>query len=51
MLYMPRREKLIALRLSTPGLARIDRRAAEAGVTRSEMMRRMLAWADKAMPR
>lgn len=50
---MPRpgpRRPLVALRLSEQGIARIDQRAAEAGVTRSEMMRRMLAYAAAHMP-
>lgn len=51
---MPRpgpRRPLVALRLAASGLQAIDQCAAEAGVTRSEMMRRMLAYATWKMPK
>lgn len=41
---------LVALRLAVNGLARIDARAERRRVDRSEMMRRMLAYADQHMP-
>jgi predicted DNA binding CopG/RHH family protein len=50
---MPRpgpRRPLVAIRLSEQDIAAIDQRATEAGVTRSEMMRRMLAYAAAHMP-
>lgn len=51
---MPRpgpRRPLVALRISTQGIEHIDQRAAEetAG-SRSEMIRRMLAYASAHMP-
>lgn len=50
---MPRpgpRRPLVALRLSEQGIARIDLRAEKAGVNRSEMIRAMLAYADRHLP-
>lgn len=37
--------------MSEAGIAHIDERAKEAGVNRSEMIRRMLAYAAAKMPR
>ncbi len=51
---MPRpgpRRPLVALRLSEDGVKRIDARASEAGVNRSEMIRAMLAYADRHLPK
>lgn len=52
---MPRpgpRRPLVALRLSAQGIAQIDERAAvEADGSRSEMIRRMLAYAAAHMPK
>jgi hypothetical protein len=52
---MPRpgpRRPLVALRISAQGLAHIDQRAAdEAEGVRSEMIRRMLAYAALHMPK
>lgn len=51
---MPRpgpRRPLVAVRLSTSGIEYIDKRAAEEGVNRSEMIRRMLAYAGAKMPK
>ena len=40
----------MAIRLSEQDVATIDQRAAEAGLSPSEMMRRMLAYAAAHMP-
>ncbi len=49
--YPPRRP-LVALRLSTKGIDLIDQRAKdEAAGVRSEMIRRMLAYAAQHMPK
>ena len=52
---MPRpgpRRPLVAIRLSEQGIAHIDQRAAEeAEGIRSEMIRRMLAYAAQHMPK
>lgn len=51
---MPRpgpRRPITAVRLSTDGLKFIDRRAEQEGVNRSEMIRRMLAYAAQNMPK
>lgn len=51
---MPRpgpRRPLVALRMSDEGVAHVDKLAAAAAVTRSEMIRRMLAYAAAKMPR
>ena len=52
---MPRpgpRRPLVAIRLSESGIAHIDQRAAaEADGVRSEMIRRMLAYAALHMPK
>ena len=51
---MPRpgpRRPLVAIRLSKQGIDHIDQRAAEQGVNRSEMIRRMLAYASAKMPK
>lgn len=58
---MPRpgpRRPLVAIRMSEPGIAHIDRRALDEGLTirdgepnRSEMMRLMLAYASAHMPK
>ena len=50
---MPRpgpRRPLVALRLSEQGIERIDQRAKAAGVSRSEMMRALMAYADRKLP-
>ncbi len=50
---MPRpgpRRPLVAIRLSDEGIAHIDQRAEKQGVNRSEMVRRMLAYAAQHMP-
>lgn len=50
---MPRpgpRRPLVAIRLSEAGIEHIDKRAEEAQVSRSEMIRRMLAYASAYMP-
>lgn len=41
----------VAVRLSPAGLALVDKRAAEDDRTRSDMVRRMLAYASTHMPR
>ena len=46
----PRRPQ-VAIRLSEAGVEHIDQRAAEQGVNRSEMIRRMLAYASAKMPK
>lgn len=51
---MPRpgpRRPLVALRMSDEGIAHVDKLAAEAAVNRSEMIRRMLAFAALKMPK
>lgn len=48
---MARREKLIALRIGSGGLDRVDQAAKDAGVSRSEMIRRMLAYSMWKMPK
>lgn len=51
---MPRpgpRRPLIAIRISEEGRAHIDKRAAEEGINRSEMIRRLLAYAASKMPK
>ena len=51
---MPRpgpRRPLVAIRLSEQGIEHIDERAAEVEVNRSEMIRRMLAYAQRHMPK
>lgn len=51
---MPRpgpRRPLIAIRISDEGREHIDKMAKEAGVNRSEMIRRMLAYAAAKMPK
>jgi hypothetical protein len=51
---MPRpgpRRPLIAIRISDKGRDFIDQRAKEEGVNRSEMTRRLLAYASKHMPK
>lgn len=51
---MPRpgpRRPLIALRLSEQGIGAIDERAQERGLNRSEMIRVMLAYAQRHMPK
>ncbi len=45
------RASRLAIRLTTKGAAAIDARADAAGVKRSEMVRRMLAYAEQNMPR
>lgn len=45
----PRRPQ-VAVRLSEAGIARVDERAAKRGVSRSEMLRLMVAYADLHMP-
>ncbi len=44
------RRVLIAVRLKPAALDRVDERARRAGVKRSEMIRRMLAYAASRMP-
>lgn len=46
----PRRPPTV-VRLSTEGLTLIDRLAAETGMNRSEMIRRMLKYASINMPK
>ena len=51
---MPRpgpRRPLVAIRLSEAGRDHIDKRAEEDEVNRSEMIRRMLAYASTHMPK
>lgn len=51
---MPRtgpRRPAITFRLSDAGLAAVEARAEAAGVKRSEMLRRMLAYAEAKMPK
>jgi len=51
---MPRpgpRRPLVAIRLSDEGIAHVDKLAEEQGVNRSEMIRRMLAFASAKMPK
>lgn len=45
------RRPAIAVRLSAAGLAHVDQLAKTSGVTRSEMIRRMLAYAATRMPK
>ena len=45
----PRRAQVV-VRLADAGIAAIDTRAVVAGVNRSEMFRRMLAYAEEHMP-
>lgn len=47
--YPPRRD-LIAVRVGPAGLAKLDAKAQQQGVTRSEMIRRVFAWGDATMP-
>lgn len=44
------REQFVGVRLTTAGTEHIDQRAERAGVGRSEMIRRMLAYASAKMP-
>lgn len=48
--YPPKRTS-VTVRLNRDGVAEMDRRAREAGVHRSEMVRRMLRFAIERMPR
>lgn len=51
---MPRpgpRRPLVAIRLSQTGIDHIDQRAKDANVNRSEMIRRMLTYANEYMPK
>jgi len=51
---MPRpgpRRPLVAIRLSDEGIAHVDKLAEEQGVNRSEMIRRMVAFASAKMPK
>jgi metal-responsive CopG/Arc/MetJ family transcriptional regulator len=51
---MPRpgpRRPLVAIKLSQDGIDWIDQAAEEAEVNRSEMIRRMLAYAQRHMPK
>jgi hypothetical protein len=44
------RDQFVGVRLTKVGADHIDQRAARAGVGRSEMVRRMLAYASVKMP-
>lgn len=44
------REQFVGVRLTQAGTQHIDQRAERAGVGRSEMIRRMLAYAAAKMP-
>ncbi len=46
----PRRPPVV-VRLSPAGIAKVDELAAEAGVNRSEMIRRLLRYATTHMPK
>jgi Ribbon-helix-helix protein, copG family len=46
---MPR-DQFVGIRMTRAGTEHIDQRAERAGVTRSEMIRRMLAYAAAKMP-
>jgi hypothetical protein len=51
---MPRagpRRPLVAIKLAQDGIDWIDQRAAEQGTNRSEMIRLMLAYAQRTMPK
>jgi metal-responsive CopG/Arc/MetJ family transcriptional regulator len=44
------REQFVGVRLTRAGTEHVDQRAEKAGVSRSEMIRRMLAYAAAKMP-